>query len=583
MLQWFIQDNDLLSIDDTLVTHQQTAFSFHNDLLAKKPAVNTIPEKIIHTLNSFIQNGHVCVHESILIDTVASKFRHSVPHIKNDIEKLAQSKEIIIDSLSDHPTKDRIIYMPAFYVAEKEFSKRFKAFLTIPVSIEKNKIKSLLPKIELHMLINLSDEQRWVLSQVLRYKTAIITGSPGTGKTTLTRSICLLLNHLNQEIALTAPTGRAAQRLSELTNFKAKTIHRLLAYHPDKNEFGRNELNPLDVDVVIIDEFSMVDIILMYHLIKAIPMNAMIIFVGDRFQLPSVGPGNVLKDLIASERLPVFSLNTVFRHGKNTSLAQNAILINQGKAPEITKMKIHYHQKSSQSLSELRLVSISPDSEFSDPHFIFVIEDRVEMVLQGILLLNQQYLPERFGVNPVHDIQVITPMHKGSVGTNHLNYMIQNHLNPSDAFIISRGNKFKYGDKVMHLKNNYEKDVYNGDIGIIHDINPLENQCIVNYQGRLVPYTIEELNELSLAYAITVHKSQGSEYPVIIIPMVTQHYIMLQRNLLYTAVTRGKKMVCLIGSEKALNIALKNNHQEKRYTLLCERLKSSAGGRRLFL
>lgn len=566
------------------MAHQQTAFSFHHDLLAEKPAVNTLSEQIIKTLHSFIQSGHVCVHESVLIDAVASKYRPSYTQIKSRIEILQQSNEIIIDNIPDtSSSNDRIIYLPAFYFAEKGVSKRFHAFLTIPPHIQTRNIQSCLPKIELQLLIHLSDEQRWVLSQVLRYKVAIVTGCPGTGKTTLTRSICLLLKHLNQEIALTAPTGRAAQRLSELTKFKAKTIHRLLAYYPDKNEFGRNELNPLDVDVVIVDEFSMVDILLMYHLLKAIPMNAMLILIGDRYQLPSVGPGNVLKDLIDSERFPVFSLNTVFRHGDNTRLAQDAVLINQGKPPDSAKMTIQSNHKYRQSFSELNLTAINPTNNSSDANFIFVIENQVEMILQGILALCTHYLPQEYGFDAVHDIQLITPMHKGNLGTNHLNFMLQKHLNFSDAFIVSQGNKFKCGDKVMHLKNNYDKDVYNGDIGIIQSINPLENLCTVNYQKRLVPYTIEELNELTLAYAITVHKSQGTEYPAIILPMVTQHYIMLQRNLLYTAVTRGKKLVCLIGSEKALSIALKNNHQEKRYTLLSERLRSSADSKRLFL
>ncbi|MBF0449372.1 MAG: AAA family ATPase [Candidatus Magnetomorum sp.] len=562
--------------------HQHTRFSFHSDLLAEKPAVNTLSGQIIQTLYSFIQNGHVCVHEAVLIDTVVNRFYQSADFVKRSIEKLQKSNEIIIDVLPETSILERIIYLPPFYYAEKGFSKRFHAFLTIPVHIKYLKINPLLPEIELKMLINLSAEQRWILSQILRYKTSIVTGCPGTGKTTLTRSICLLLKRLNQEIALAAPTGRAAQRLSELTQFKAQTIHRLLAYHPDKNVFGRNELNPLDVDAIIIDEFSMVDILLIYHLIKATPMNAILIFVGDRFQLPSVGPGNVLKDLIASGRLPVFSLNTVFRHGENTTLAQNAILINQGKQPNSTKMRFQYHRSNTDSFPELHLTPIQP-TETSDPHFIFVEEDRVEMILQGILWMCQTWIPQKFGFDPVHDIQVMTPMHKGSLGTNHLNFSLQKHLNPADGFIVAHGRKFKSGDKVMHLKNNYEKEVYNGDIGIIHEINPLEQICRVNYQGRLVSYTIEELKELSLAYAITVHKSQGSEYPAIILPVVTQHYIMLQRNLLYTAVTRGKKLVCVIGSEKALNIALKNNRQETRYTLLSKRLKSKEGRERLFL
>ena len=563
------------------MAHQQTTFSFHNDLLAEKPAVNTLSGQIIQTLNSYIQSGHACLPEHVLIEKVSTRYYQSVDLVKKNIEKLAKSNEIIIESLAEKPGY-RIIYLPAFYFSEKNFSKRFHAFLTIPVHIKPHAIAPLLPEIELKMCIELSEEQQWILRQVLRYKTAIITGCPGTGKTTLTRSICLLLQKLNQNVALAAPTGRAAQRLAELTQFKAQTIHRLLAYNPDKNMFFRNELNPLNVDAIIIDEISMVDILLIYHLLKATPMNAILIFVGDRFQLPSVGPGNVLKDLIASDRMPVFSLNTVFRHGENSTLAQNAILINQGNAPQSTKMRLQFYQPNKNSVPVLRLTHILP-LEASDPHFIFVRESQVEMILQGILFLCLKWIPQKFGFHSIEDIQVMTPMHKGSLGTRHLNFSLQKHLNPSSGSIFAHGGKFQIGDKVMHLKNNYEKDVYNGDIGRIHEINPLKKVCAVDYQGRLVSYTIEELKELSLAYAITVHKSQGSEYPAIILPMVTQHYIMLQRNLLYTAVTRGKKLVCVIGTDKALDIALKNNLQERRYTLLAERLKGHMDGEQLFL
>jgi len=558
------------------VTHQQKTFSFHNDLLAEKPAVNTISGLIIQALSNYVQNGHVCFSENDLIDLLNAKYFYPVDLIKKNIEKLAKSNEIIIETFEKENKKERIIYLPAFYFSEKNFSIRLQAFLTIPTHIKPHKIDRLLPEIELKMNIELSKEQQWILQQILRYKTAIITGCPGTGKTTLTRSICLLLQELNQNIALAAPTGRAAQRLGELTHFKAQTIHRLLGYNPDKNIFFRNELNPLDIDAIIIDEISMVDIFLIYHLLKAIPMNAVLILVGDRFQLPSVGPGNVLKDLINSERIPVFSLSTVFRHGENSNLAQNATLINQGDKPKSTKMKLQLYQSSLNSKAELKLIHIKP-LESSDPHFIFIKESQVEMILKGILFLCRKWIPQNFGFHAIEDIQVITPMHKGSLGTRHLNYSLQKYLNKSSSSIIVHGNKFQLGDKVMHLKNNYEKEVYNGDIGRIQEINPLKKVCVVNYQEKMVSYTIEELKELSLSYAITVHKSQGAEYPAIIFPIVTQHYIMLQRNLLYTAITRGKKIVCVIGTDKAMDIALKNNQQEKRFTLLTERLKGQVG------
>ena len=348
------------------------------------------------------------------------------------------------------------------------------------------------------------------------------------------------------KILLAAPTGRAAKRMSEATRHEVKTIHRLLEYNVAKGCFQKNDHYQLDCDLIIIDESSMIDTLLMYHLLKAIPSFATVIFIGDINQLPSVGAGSVLRDVIDSRAFSVIELNEIFRQARKSNIILNAHRINEGKFP------------------------IVDNEDGSD--FYFIEEDDAEKALQKIVYMVKDRIPKRFKYNSMTDIQVLTPMNKSSVGTISLNEALQHALNPS-AFEVTVGTrKFRIADKVMQIKNDYDKDVFNGDIGFITAINSEEHNISVNIDGREIHYDYTELDELVLAYAVSIHKSQGSEYPVVVIPIVMAHYIMLARNLIYTGITRGKKLVVLIGSKKALFLAVKNDKTVKRYTRLRERL-----------
>jgi exodeoxyribonuclease V alpha subunit len=346
---------------------------------------------------------------------------------------------------------------------------------------------------------------------------------------------------------LAAPTGRAAKRMSETTGHEAKTIHRMLEYSIKKGGFQKNEEYPLGCDLLIVDEASMIDTILMHHLLKAIPPKATFILVGDVNQLPSVGAGNVLRDIIASGAVPVVELNEIFRQAKESLIIINAHKINKGILP-----------------------SLKPSGPKDD--FYFIEQEDPEEVLRIILELVKERVPRRFGFDPVDDIQVLTPMHRGTVGAGNLNTELQKALNPREDGVIRGNRNFRINDKVMQVKNNYDKEVFNGDIGRITRIDPENQEVTISFDGRDVPYDFTDLDEIILAYAISVHKSQGSEYPAVIIPILTQHYVLLQRNLIYTGVTRGRKLVVIAGTRKALAIGVKNDKTEKRYTYLRYRL-----------
>jgi exodeoxyribonuclease V alpha subunit len=411
-------------------------------------------------------------------------------------------------------------------------------------------------KLVLQRLAIMLSKEQWVgLHTALSQKVSIITGGPGTGKTTLIKAIMAVFEAAGREVLLCAPTGRAAKRLSEVTGHVAKTIHRLLAYNFKTGGFQKNEKNPLGADVVIVDETSMVDTFLMYHLVKALPMTAALILVGDVYQLPPVGPGNVLRDMIDSQQVPVVFLKEIFRQARQSLIIVNAHRINQGFFPSI------------------------PDSNPAQggvQDFYFIQQEDPEKVLSTILELCSERIPDRFKLDPLSDIQVLSPMHKGIVGTTNLNRVLQHTLNPSDDIIERVGRTFKCKDKVMQIRNNYAKDVFNGDIGTISRIDRDIEKITVKYDGRGVDYRFVELDELVLAYAVSVHKSQGSEYGAVILPVMTQHFILLQRNLIYTGVTRAKELVVLIGTKQALAIALRNDRPQKRMTRLCDRMQLSS-------
>lgn len=401
--------------------------------------------------------------------------------------------------------------------------------------------------------MHLTEKQREAVQTAYGKKVSILTGGPGTGKSTSIRALLMLLRKRNIEVALAAPTGRAAKRLSEATGAEAKTLHRLLEYAPHDNSYQRNEENPLPYQFVIVDEFSMVDILLFYHLLKALPREAHLLLVGDADQLPSVGPGNVLRDLLRSEAIPSVRLTELFRQAQQSKIIVNAHRINSGQMPHLK-------------------VEATGD-------FFFLAEEDPVRAQRLILDLVQRRLPARYGLNPMTDIQVLAPMYRGPTGVHSLNEELQAHLNPRAFAEIEWGGRvIRVGDKVMQVRNNYDKGVFNGDVGWVRSINKENSNLKVEFLEEagplLVSYEFAELDELILAYAVTVHKSQGSEYPAIVIPLTREHYMLLQRNLLYTAITRARRLCVLVGQLRALELAVRNDRVAHRNTGLAERLKT---------
>jgi exodeoxyribonuclease V alpha subunit len=395
---------------------------------------------------------------------------------------------------------------------------------------------------------SLAPLQEEAVRQALCEKVIIITGGPGTGKTTVIRAILAVYERIGARISLAAPTGRAAKRLFETTGHPAATIHRLLEFSPQMGGFQRNEQKPLAADLVVVDETSMMDIVVANHLLKAVPSQAVLVLVGDSDQLPSVGPGNVLGDIIGSGRFPVIRLTQIFRQASQSRIITNAHLIRQGAFPDL---------RAESGLKQ---------------DFYFVAREDPQEVLETIVRLCTERIPRGFGFDPVDDVQVLSPMNRGEAGAQNLNLALQDALNPSGITLEMGGRVFRVKDKVMQIKNNYDKDVFNGDIGRIRSIDRENAEIRVEFDGRGVTYDFAGLEELVHAYAITIHKSQGSEYPAVVFPLMTQHFMMLQRNLVYTAVTRAKKLVVIVGSKKALAIAIRNNKIQSRFTLLKERL-----------
>ena len=509
---------------------------------------------IIHLLQQFASQGHVFAYENQLFERCINLFQIDRDLTCDALDALSAAGELVIENAADDHDS-RSVYLKTLHKAENGIANRLKAMLSVPVIPPDIDTESISTEVQKKLSIILSSEQLDVLKEILSHRAAIITGGPGTGKTTLIRSINAIFAALGKHVLPAAPTGRAARRLSEVTRRKAKTIHKLLGYNFKEDLFDKNQDNPLDADAVIIDEASMVDTLLMFHLIQAVPMTSVLILVGDIFQLPSVGPGNVLSDMIQSTRTPVYYLKKIFRQAHESPIIVNAHRIRQGEFP--------------------LLKPLDDSEDLSD--FYFLEQNDPDKVVSTIVKLCSKAIPMRFDLDSVHDVQVLTPMHKGVVGTTNLNQVLQKVLNTNPVMIETRGNTFKMGDKVMHLINNYQKEVFNGDIGTISAIDRKKEVLSVDYYGRIVNYDFSEMDEISLSYAISVHKSQGSEYPAVIVPIMHQHYVLLQRNLLYTAITRGKSLVILIGTKKALSIAINNNKPKKRLSGLAYRLMGDMG------
>ncbi len=546
---------------------RQDPYQLANDIpgigfpIADKIALNLGIEKnlydraqscILHILRESTRDGHVYVNEKDLLERISDPYEIDSQTAGESLDDLSNSGDIVAESLSGK-ADDRAIYLKYMWQAEHAIANRILALLSVPISPLPTSVKNVLAEVENKLILSLSEEQQKVLETIIKHRISIITGGPGTGKTTLIKSITEMNRILGRRVCLAAPTGRAARRLAEVTGHKAHTIHKLLEYNFEEQLFGKDQDDPIDADVIIIDEVSMVDTILMHHLLNAIPFNATVIMVGDAHQLPPIGPGNMLSDMIASEKIPCFYLKTIFRQAEQSPIIVNAHHIRNGEFPHLNKMNEPFDAKA---------------------EFFFIEQHTPEDVVSSILDLCSKRLPELFDLNPIDDIQVLTPMHKGVAGTMNLNRQLQTALNINPSALSSGNNRFKVGDKVMHLKNNYQKDVFNGDSGTITHMDKTGDRLCVDFYGRNVEYSLEEMDELALGYAISVHKSQGSEYPAVVLPIITNHYIMLQRNLLYTGITRAKKYVVLVGTKKALAIALKNNKPQLRCSGLSDRLYS---------
>ncbi len=453
------------------------------------------------------------------------------------------------DLIADRVDEQNLVFLRGLYQAEANIASLLKRLCIGPlpwgtqVDVEKA-----IQWVESHLNLTLAPSQKAAIDQALNTKVMVITGGPGVGKTTLVNSILQILKAKQLKIALCAPTGRAAKRLSESTGLEAKTIHRLLEVDPQGGGFKKSADNPLDCHLLVIDEVSMVDVPLMSALLKALPSQSALLLVGDIDQLPSVGPGQVLVDIIDSKRVPVAHLTEVFRQAALSKIITNAHRVNQGLMPMV------------------------PDKgELSD--FYFIEAQEPEDCIKKLLEVVSQRMPQKFNLGPINDIQVLCPMNRGGVGARSLNMELQKVLNPNQALKVERfGWTFAIGDKVMQMVNDYDKEVYNGDIGFVKDINMDANEVIICFEGRDVIYDFGELDEVVLAYATTIHKSQGSEYPAVVIPLMTQHYQMLKRNLLYTGMTRGKRLVVIIGQKKALAIAVKDRRSQRRWSKLKDHL-----------
>ncbi len=509
---------------------------------------------IRHIFRKAADDGHVFMPESDLLDCCSRLYELLPEDALDAVNELLDTGELKAEEVEDS-SGGRRLYPKSLYDAEASIAERISAMASLPVDPPSFKTLSLQELVHSCLAVELSSEQISALEAVLANRAVVITGGPGTGKTTLVRSIAAVFKKTGGRICLAAPTGRAARRLTEITGFEAHTIHKLLGYSFEDGLFRRGRDNPVDAEIIVIDEASMVDIRLMHHLMKAVPLNSRLVVVGDAFQLPPIGPGSVLADLIDSDVLPVCRLNRIFRQAGESVITTNAHLVREGEQPELTFLD---------------------ESNPAESEFYFWEEEDSNKIPEKICRLCAEVLPERFGLDPFKSVQVLSPMHKGASGTINLNQKLQAVLNPEGCLVAGPGSSFKAGDKVMNLRNNYQKDVYNGDIGTIVNIEPGSPELFVDFEGRRVSFSAEEIQDLTLGYAISVHKSQGSEYPAVILPLVTGHYVLLQRNLLYTAVTRARSMVVLIGSLKALSVALASNKPGLRLSGLSRRLKPPA-------
>jgi len=540
-----VKNNPYKLADDIWGVGFKTADGIASKLGMEKEGFSRCRSGIFYVLNRFADDyGHCYAPLDELCQKCVEMLGIEDAKIIMTVDDLVQGRELF--------REDEKIYLPPFYYSETGLSSRLSAIISngqdniIPPGNAQKLLADLI-SIQQRQGIIYDEVQTEAVKMAAASKVFVLTGGPGTGKTTITKAIIQIFKNAGKTVLLAAPTGRAAKRMSEACGMESKTIHRLLESKPPEG-FGRNAENPLEGDVLILDESSMIDLILMYNLLKAVPDRMTLIFVGDVDQLPSVGAGNALGDIINSGCVPVLKLTRIFRQALGSKIITNAHKINAGKTPDLAGGK---------------------DSDF----FFIETEEVPQGAVDQIVELCASRLPKYYKFNPVSDIQVLTPMKRGETGADNLNRVLQGALNKNTLMLRRGATEYKLNDKVMQIKNNYEKQIYNGDIGYICDINLTDKTLSVNFDNNIVEYDILELDELVLSYAITIHKSQGGEFPAVVMPFSFSHYVMLNRNLLYTAVTRAKKVVVILGESKAVGYAVRNNDSRKRNTTLSERLR----------
>ena len=493
---------------------------------------------MLFALNTLADGGHCYATREQMLEAAVKMLEVDDALISDALDEMIWAEDVITD--------DEAIYLPPFYYSELGTAKRLHCIgsgqATVTVRTD-----GLRERVQAATGMDYDEIQMQAILTAAQCKIMILTGGPGTGKTTTTLGIITAFREAGAQILLAAPTGRAAKRLAETTGMEAKTIHRLLEVKPPEG-YQRNEENPLEGDVLIVDECSMIDILLMYNLVKAVPDSMTLIFVGDVDQLPSVGAGNVLRDMIESECFPVIRLTRIFRQAQTSRIIMNAHRVNQGRMPDISNGR--------------------------NTDFFFVRQDTPEDAASEIVALVRKKLPRYYRVRPT-EIQVLTPMQRGVVGATNLNQLLQEAVNPGDVGLRRGGYVFRAKDKVMQIRNNYDKEVFNGDIGVVDRVDLEDRALFVQFDDRLIEYDATELDELVLAYATTIHKAQGSEYPIVVMPVLMTHYVMLQRNLIYTGITRAKKGMVVVGTKKALALAVRNVTVTRRNTKLRDRLNAA--------
>ncbi len=513
---------------------------------------------IFHVLGEAAEDGHCFLPQSELVEQVVQRL--ALPDHTPESQTVAdittqmgqtekgQGEQIVIQP---HPDHQSICYQPSFFQSEQKLSQQMSELLSRPLTVDQARVSDWIDRYTAASGMQLSPQQRQAVEMAASERVLILTGGPGVGKTFVTRTIVALWKAMGKSIALASPTGRAAQRLSEMTGREAKTIHRLLEFDPRSMSFQRNSDNPIPATAIVVDEASMIDLFLGHSLLKAVALDTQLLLVGDIDQLPSVGPGNVLRDLIASERVPLVRLTQVFRQAATSMIISNAHRINIGEYPV------------------LESVSLTPRTDC-----LWWGAPEPEQGVQAIQELVSELIP-KWGFEPARDVQVLCPMTRGVVGTRNLNTVLQQLINPplaGKAEITRGGIILRVGDRVIQKKNDYNREVFNGDMGVIAAIDLEEQEVTVQFAERQVSYDYADMNEITLAWSVTVHKAQGSEYPVVILPFFMQHYMMLNRNLLYTGLTRAKQLVILVGPKKAIGLAVRQVKDQQRYTLLRERL-----------